>query len=70
MVLEVYFGAFLKYSQLFFKKSLFYVEHFFKVIIELVTILFLLHVFIFWLQDVWDLISPARDQACTPCPGR
>ena len=29
----------------------------FKVFIEFVTILFLLYVFIFWLQAVWDLIS-------------
>ena len=25
---------------------------------------------VFWPQDIWDLISPTRDQTCTPCIGR
>ena len=41
----------------------------FKVFIEFVTILLLLYVLVFWLRGTWDLSSPARDQARTPCIG-
>ena len=30
----------------------------------------LFHVLDFWLWNMWDPISPARDQTCTPCIGR
>ena len=39
----------------------------FKVFIELVTILFLFYVLIFWLWDMWDLSSLTRDQTHTLC---
>ena len=39
----------------------------FKVFIESVTVLLLIYVLVFWLQGMWDLSSPARDQTRTPC---
>ena len=38
----------------------------FKVFIESVTILLLFYVLVFWLQGMWDLSSPTRDQTHTP----
>ena len=38
----------------------------FKVFIEFVTVLLLFCVLTFWLQGMWDLNSPPRDQTCTP----
>ena len=38
----------------------------FKVFIEFVTVLLLFCVLTFWLQGMWDLNSPTRDQTCTP----
>ena len=43
---------------------------FFKVYIELATILFLFYVLVFWSQDMWDLSSLIRDQTHIPCIGR
>ena len=43
---------------------------FFKVVIEFVTMLFLLSVLVFWSPGMWDLGSPTKDQTCTPCIGR
>ena len=37
-----------------------------KSLIDFVTIVLLFYVLIFWLQGIWDLSSPARDQ--TPSP--
>ena len=43
----------------------------FKVFTEFVTILLLFYVLVFWLQGMWELSSPTRDQTCTPpCIGR
>ena len=42
----------------------------FKVFIEFVTILLLFYVLVFWLQGMWDLSFPTRDQTRTPCIGR
>ena len=42
----------------------------FKVFIEFVTVLLLFYVLVFWPQGMWDLSSPTRDRACTPCIGR
>ena len=42
----------------------------FKAFIEFVTILLLFSVLVFWLQCMWDLCSPSRDQTHTPCAGR
>ena len=39
----------------------------FKVFIEFVTIMLLFCVLTFWLQGMWDLSSPTRNQTCTPC---
>ena len=44
-------------TELFF---LFFI--FFQVLIEFVTILFLLYVLVFWPQGMWDLVSPMRDR--------
>ena len=40
----------------------------FKVFIELVTILLLFNVLVFWPRRVWDLCSPTRDGTCQPLP--
>lgn len=42
----------------------------FKVFIEFVTILLQFYVLDFWLQGMWDLSSPAKDQTHTFCIGR
>ena len=42
----------------------------FKVFIELVTILFLLYILVFWSQSMWDLSPLTRDQTRTLCIGR
>ena len=42
----------------------------FKVFIELVTILLLFNVLVFWPRRVWDLRSPTRDRTCKPLPWR
>ena len=42
----------------------------FEVFIEVVTILLLFYVLLFWLWGTWDLSSPTRDQTHTPCIGR
>ena len=33
----------------------------FKVFIELITILFLFYILVFWPEDMWDLMPPTRD---------
>ena len=43
---------------------------FFKSLLNLLTILFLVYVLVFWLWDTWDLSLPTRDGTCTPCIGR
>ena len=45
-------------------------DHFFKVCIVFVTILFLFYLLVFWPRGMWDLSSLTRDQTCTPCIGR
>ena len=42
----------------------------FKVFIELVTILFLFYILVFWSQSMWDLSPLTRDQTRTPFIGR
>ena len=39
----------------------------FKDFIEFVTILLLFYVFDFWLQGMWNLSSPTKDQTHTFC---
>ena len=41
-----------------------------KIFIELVTVLLLFYVLVFWPWVMWNLISPTRDQIHTPCIGR
>ena len=42
----------------------------FKVFIELVTILLLFYVLIFWLRSRRNPSSQTRDRSHTPCPGK
>ena len=42
----------------------------FKVFIEFVVILLLSYVLVFWPRGMWELSSPTRDQAHSPCTGR
>jgi len=42
----------------------------FKVFIEFVRIFLQFYDLVFQSQDMWDLSSPIRDQAHTPCTGR
>ena len=42
----------------------------FKVFIELVTVLLLFYVLVFWLQGMWGLSSLTRDGTHTSCIGR
>ena len=42
----------------------------FEVFIEFVTILFLFHILVFWLTDMWDLSSGTRDRSQPLCIGR
>ena len=42
----------------------------FKVFTELITILFLLYILVFWPEGMWDLMPPTRDWTCAPCNGR
>ena len=56
------------FTLLFFLRFFFDVDHFFKVIIEFVTILLLFYVLVLWPRGMWDLSSPTRDQTCTPPP--
>ena len=48
------------------------VGHFFKKVffIEFVIILLLFYALFFWLQGMWHLSSPTRDQTHTLCIGR
>ena len=50
----------------FFKIFTFLMWTTFKVFIEFLTILHLLHVLVFWPQGLWDLSSPIRDQTHIP----
>ena len=54
----------------FFFLSFFFldVDHFLKSLF--VTILFLFHVFVFWLRGMWDLSSQTKDLTGSPCIGR
>ena len=59
------------WSTSFFLKSFFFLMWtIFKVFIELVTILLLFYVLVFWPRGMWDLTSPTRDRTLTPCIGR
>ena len=51
---------------LVFYFRVFYMWIIFKVFIELVTILLLFDILIFWLRDLCDLSSSTRDQTHTP----
>ena len=62
---------FLKWRTLFFFLKIFsLMRTIFKVFIELVTILLLFYVLVFWPWGTWDLNSPTRDWTCTPSIGR
>ena len=54
----------------FLKIFLFLMWTIFEVFIQLVTVLFLFPVLLFWLRGLWNLSSPTRDGICTPCLGR
>ena len=42
----------------------------FKDFIEFTTVLLLFYLLVFWWRDMWDLISPTRNQTHIPCIGR
>ena len=48
--------------------NIYFLKYFFKVFIELVTILLLFYLLVFWPRGMWDLSSPTRDWPRTPCP--
>ena len=45
---------------------IFYVDHFLKVFISVVTLLFLFYVLIFWPLGMWDVSSLTRDWTTAP----
>ena len=51
-------------------KVFFLIWTIFKVFVELITILLLLYVSVFWPRGRWDLKSPIRDRTCTPYAGK
>ena len=48
----------------------FNVDYLKKIFTELVTVLLLIFVLVFWLQGLCDLSSLTRDETCTACIGR
>ena len=56
-----FFFFFLKLFLLLLYLFFFLMWTIFKVFIELITILFLFYVLVFWLEGMWDLMSPTRD---------
>ena len=49
--------------------SYFDMYHFLKVCVGFVTVLLLIYVLVFWLEDMLGLSSLTRDQTCAPANG-
>ena len=65
-ILGFFFKCKIKVFFFFFKILFFLMRTIFKVFIELITILLLFYILVFWLQG---MCSSTRDQIFTPCIG-
>ena len=72
LVLILPFNVFFHHNRqwLLKKTKIFFNMDHFKVFIEFVRIFLQFYDLVFQSQDMWDLSSPIRDQAHTPCTGR